>query len=543
MSPCSLSCHQVTDMRTVVDVITTLERVAITKEVLEVTRLGKYVNDIRRKLSNAELARRMKDLVRRWRTWINHKNEAIPAEPPPQTVVNGVKSPSPAQRSPALRGLQPQSPMLKAAAPFKVLSPALSVNSESSRSPNVFPGRQPTVTVASNHRLNFTGSLQESRPVNQQNHTTEAVPRTHSSNKRLRKNEPVNQPGPSHAAAAATAASSSEPAAKRPRLNGEGGCSSSRENSQVPSPSPSLSEPNSQHAAESAAPSPDCNPTLKKRGRKKGSSSSSSKSIKLQQQQQQSLDEDVKEKLASIGRNPKVKTTQELLADLQARGSNSSQTQNPLPSHSIDPPNVEDVLRSEDGPKSKYLRSTRNNLSENATLQGRLSQSEENLSRNSLSSSAKQGRKKENSVCNLALEEEHSRPWRDLSPEEILAKLPPLDPKLIEWSDCEEDRNEEEMEKEVERPPREVTEQDLERLNTECVEGLNGNFQPKLSSLTAEESEKADMQEVAVNVKKLDLYRRADERKDEEFREWHEMLARPSYDSQILHILPYVIID
>lgn len=394
---------------------------------------------------------------------------------------------------------------------LQVLSPALSVNSESSRSPNVFPGRQPP-TVANNHRLNFTGSLQESRPINQ-NHTTEAVPRTHSSNKRLRKNDPVNnQPGPSHA--------SSEPAAKRPRLNGEG--SSSRENSQVPSPSPSLSEPNSQHAE--SALSPDCNPTLKKRGRKKGSKS-----------KQQSLEEDVKEKLASIGRNPKVKTTQELLADLQARGSNSSQTLNPLPSHSIDPPNVEDVLRSEDGPKSKYLRSTQNNLSENNALQGRLSPEG-----NRCNSSSKQGKK--DTECNSDLQEEHARPWRDLTPEEILAKLPPLDPKSIEWSDCEEDRNEEEKEKEVERPPREVTDQDLERLNTECVEGLNGNFQPKLSSLTSEH-EKADIQEVAVNVKKLDLYRRADERKDEEFREWHEMLARPSYDSQILHILPYVIID
>ena len=388
---------------------------------------------------------------------------------------------------------------------LQVLSPALSVNSESSRSPSVFPGRQ-SVTVANNHRLNFTGSLQESRPINQ-NHITEAVPRTHSSNKRLRKNDPVNQPGPSHA--------NSEPAPKRPRLNGEGSCS--RENSQVPSPS--LSEQNSQHAE--PALSPESNPTLKKRGRKKGS-----KSLKPQ-----SLEEDVKEKLASIARNPKVKTTQELLADLQARGSNSGHNFNPLPSHRIDPPNVEEVLRSEGGHKSKSLRSNQNNVSENA-LQGRLSPEENRRS------SSKQ--RKNDIECNSDVQEEQSKPWRDLSPEEIIAKLPPLDLKSIVWSDYEEDRNEDENE--VESPPREVTAQDIERLHTECVEGLNGNFQPKLSSLTSE-NEKADIQEVAVNVKKIGLYRRANERKDEEFREWHEMLARPSYDSQNLHILPYVIID
>ena len=390
------------------------------------------------------------------------------------------------------------------------MSPALSIHSETSRSPNVFPGRQAT-TVTSNHRLNFTNALPESRPSNQ-NHITEAVPRTHSSNKRLRKDEPNIKP---HCSLQFdTSQTDSMPNAKRPRLNGE--AASNSVNSQVPSPS--SNEQNSQPLE--CALSPDCNLILKKRGRKKGS-----KSIKSH------LEDDVKEKLANIARNPKVKTTQELLADLQARGSNSNLNLNLLPSHSIDPPNVEDVLRSEDGTKSKYLRSTQNNCSEN-TLHDRLSPDENRRN------SSKLG--KFDTECDSKLPEGHSRPWQNLTVEEILAKLPPLDPKSIEWSDSEGGRDDDESG--IDRPPREVTVEDLKRLHNECVEGLNGNFQPKLSSLTSE-NKKADIQDDAVNVKKLGLYRRANERSDEEFREWHEMLARPSFDGQILHILPYVIID
>uniref|UniRef100_A0A2A4JA35 Mediator of RNA polymerase II transcription subunit 26 n=1 Tax=Heliothis virescens TaxID=7102 RepID=A0A2A4JA35_HELVI len=54
-------------MHTVNEIISVLERINITKELLETTRLGKHVNELRRKTSDPSLARRAKVLVKRWR--------------------------------------------------------------------------------------------------------------------------------------------------------------------------------------------------------------------------------------------------------------------------------------------------------------------------------------------------------------------------------------------------------------------------------------------------------------------------------------------
>lgn len=61
---------QVADMDTVLQVITQLERIQITKEELETTRLGKYINHLRRKTANESLARRAKNLLKKWREMV-----------------------------------------------------------------------------------------------------------------------------------------------------------------------------------------------------------------------------------------------------------------------------------------------------------------------------------------------------------------------------------------------------------------------------------------------------------------------------------------
>ncbi|XP_012283096.1 mediator of RNA polymerase II transcription subunit 26 isoform X2 [Orussus abietinus] len=591
-------------MGAVVDVITALEKTTITKEVLEVTRLGKYINELRRKTSNDALAKRAKDLVRRWRDMVLPSAHSTPQPTPADTAppaLNGAKPQSPALRglrpqSPSLKGLKPQSPLLRDATPLQVLSPTLSVHSDRSRSPNATPTK-PTMTTLTNHRLT-TEESPKLRP-SCQNHTTEAVPRTHSSNKRLRKDESEYQPPQQphrqvhrqqhqqkhHSSSMNECA---EPAAKKQRLNGESATGNAGSfNSQVPSPatkellgSGSVGEHPARESRDARAspPAEDELPGPKKRGRKKGS-----KSLK----KQPLLEDRVKEKLASISRNPKLKTTQELLADLQARGSNAapatpatsatpaaaaataatpaasaSQGTDAPPSQTKEPPSIEDILRGSDEQQvTKYLKTPRANAaSRGATAPGmphtRSRTSENVLAGRPQPFSRYRGEPEVILVDDDDEEEEEdeddddgggdgaarkrpSSPRQELTVEEILAKLPPLDPSAIRWSDDEQDAEEEGAEGERRkaapaRSPRRVTPEDVERLQRDRIEGVNGNFQPKLSSLTRLAGDGGDAP-AARTAEGADG--------ETEFREWHEMLAKPSYNGQILHILPYVIID
>lgn len=84
--------YNVVDMATVFDVVSTLEKIHITKEALEKTRLGKYINELRRKTNNEHLARRIKDLVKSWRKLIPQtENSALNGE----KIAGGITPPGP----------------------------------------------------------------------------------------------------------------------------------------------------------------------------------------------------------------------------------------------------------------------------------------------------------------------------------------------------------------------------------------------------------------------------------------------------------------
>lgn len=418
-----------------------------------------------------------------------------------------------------------------------MLSPALSVHSERSHSPHATPNK-PTINATTNHRPNLDESPKLGPAI--QNHVTEAVPRTHSSNKRLRKDDSEN---------VITTRTPGEPFTKRQRLNGEN--LNSNLNSQVPSPltKERIPEKSVETIVELEVP---IGP--KKRGRKKGS-----KSVK----KQQLVEDNVKEKLASMSRNPKLKTTQELLADLQARGSNSNSIMTSSQSKK-EPPSTEDVLRSSSEHVTKYLQS-QSDLLRGASEAGLQTRLKSNDSDRKVSRYRDSGGGGGDADTNLKSRESPARTPKHLTVEEILAKLPPIDLNSIVWSDHEED--EEENAVTEDSPQRQITPEDLEILHTQKVEGLNGNFQPKLSSLTLNldkdvnrvsnkdvtdsvasdlsKSEKQDtpLTEGTYESKNLQNSDKNGSQTDKEFREWHEMLARPSFDDQILHILPYVIID
>jgi hypothetical protein len=80
------SNYNVIDMPAVIEIVSLLEKVTITKELLEVsapvgltvmmrvrfqtTRLGKHVNELRRKTDNDSLSKRAKELVKKWRNMV-----------------------------------------------------------------------------------------------------------------------------------------------------------------------------------------------------------------------------------------------------------------------------------------------------------------------------------------------------------------------------------------------------------------------------------------------------------------------------------------
>ncbi|XP_029157478.1 mediator of RNA polymerase II transcription subunit 26 isoform X2 [Nylanderia fulva] len=537
-------------MRAVVDVITALEKTTITKEVLEITRLGKHINELRRKTSNEALAKRAKDLVRHWRDMVLPSVHST-AQPtladtlPP--ALNGAKEVALRNfkpHSPALRGLKPHSPLLKDATPLRVLSPALSVHSDHSRSPNASTNSKQSITPTSNHRI--SSCSRNASPVlssSSQNHTIEAVPRTHSSNKRLRKEESVKeQHYQCHKSPHGIEPTVEEVPAKKQRLNGEN--ISGNLNSQVPSPT--LKERISTVFTETDSLEVTDEPGPKKRGRKKGSKA----------KRQPFLEDSVKKKLASISRTPKLKTTQEIVAQLQAGRSNCSPIGNALPSQSVvaEPPNTGDVLRGGSNEQvSKYLHSSQN-------LHKRLVSTETSASSTGKTQAGRFAESWPEDRCQDRLHEDdrsasgvdkpstcRSPSRRDLTVEEILAKLPPLDPSSIDWGEDEEQNY-----AECSPPPRNVTAEDLERLHAQFVEGLNGNFQPGLSSTTACRSDgdehsnpSHEKSKVSSGLSNVDSVKsvHTNQTDDVEFREWHQMLARPSYQGDILNIMPYVIID
>lgn len=532
--------------------------------IFQATRLGKFINELRRKTKNDNLAKRAKDLVRRWRDMILPASEPAPPVQSGHTgqQYNGASGRSSGASGGVVNRVLSSSGHLSPGLPIRGnISPGLPTHGRHlNRSATVSPAMSLPSSDRSNTSPRPISRSSTPRPIDQvpisskpsvSASSVDPVPKTHASNKRLRKEDSPVEDRP-HKKIKRPNGLSTEPSSHGITnsigrqdiiLSGDGSRDSFSPRSDHGS--------NSCEVIKTVVHSPHDTSEPKKRGRKKGSKNKSKGQDSVSELSKEDI---VKSKIASIGRTHRVKTTQELLADLQARNTG-------LPSDNVIPPVADSKasltncllpgLRSGDRDAlemsrnktehiAKFLRSQSDLELSNQEFPSSRDISEDikdtqilcredpdpsdevsipsRLSKEVRSPAGSNSREALSIERPLSVQESRTLD-NQLSPapapvggdrtvEEILSRLPPINADNVEWEGSDSPPGS--------PPAKTVTEDDINRLHNEQVEGVNG----------------------VVNHSSQVLKDR-----DIDFREWHETVSRTSYQGDLLHILPYVVID
>jgi len=185
--------YNVVDMGIVVEVISQLEIYSITKQALEDTRLGKHINELRRKASDKGLASRAKSLVKKWRELLIADNSGTTTPISTAGQVKDVKTVASSAVQKLTNGhhhynSQPSSRLTSpAVSSSSRLSPGLQQNSNNRHPPSSSMPSSASSSPGLSRPTTPTNHHHTSRPVS-------PVSKTNVANKRLRKDEETELP-------------------------------------------------------------------------------------------------------------------------------------------------------------------------------------------------------------------------------------------------------------------------------------------------------------------------------------------------------------
>ena len=479
----------------------------------QATRLGKHINELRRKAHDEQLASRAKSLVKKWRKLLmpgpasgsatpvqtasksaaeNAKNVAANAvqrlqQQQQHTQLNGHHSSQPSSRltSPAVSSSSRLSPGLTSAVNSNNAAAAIA-NQRLQSVPN-----QPSVVNVNHNSSSLPSSASSSpglsrpttpslgsRPV------SPAVPKTHVANKRLRKElEPEFSESPPH------------PASKRAKLqNGE------------------------------SATTPQCDPGSLVNGLPKTAAVNVTTTNTRKKKQELERERLLEEKIITAKRQAsKVRTTQELVQELALRSTTSPALQRPqsrqqnansgsVVSSSAASQIVSDMPKTELMNRFFESQTAAANANGHSVLSPPLSDGAPSPEEDQL----------DNAVINGTSAASNGTPnfqnTNRETVEDVLAQLPPIDVATVLAeinSEMQDDDDDDDVEIEGLIPvkkPEPLTEslnQELvQELHTGKHEGVNGNFTH-----------------------------------DGAFKEWHEVVSKETLHGDLLYILPYSVID